>query len=426
MSLDKFNIIESTLREGEQFVASNFTTDQKLCIADALDEFGVEYIELTSPLASPKSWDDCRTIARRGLKAKVLTHIRCQKEDATVALETGVAGLDIVIGTSSMLRQFSHGKSIDEIIDLASQVLTWVREQAPEIELRFSTEDSFRSEERDLFRVYLAVDKLGVVNRLGIADTVGVATPLRVYELVSGLRRLTTCDIEFHGHNDTGCAVANSFSALEGGATHIDTSILGIGERNGITPLGGFVARMYGYNKSQTKRKYRLKKLRKLDALVAEFVGVSIPFNNYITGITAFTHKAGIHAKAILNEPQTYEILDPQDFGLTRYISIAHKLTGWNAIKDRADQLGLTLTDSQIKRVTAEVKALADIKPIDLNDVDELLHRWANGPDIAPDDQSDETYPAPEPIVATKTSLGIRAQAEADDKRGADRARLLR
>lgn len=384
MSLDKFNIIESTLREGEQFVGANFTTDQKLRIADALDEFGVEYLELTSPLASPMSRDDCEMIARRGLKAKVLTHIRCHQDDAAIALDTGVGGLDVVIGTSSILRQFSHGKSIDEIIELASEVLTWIRAQAPDIELRFSTEDSFRSEERDLMRVYLAVDKLGVVNRLGIADTVGVATPTRVFELISSLRRVTAADIEFHGHNDTGCAIANSFSALEAGATHIDTSVLGIGERNGITPLGGFVARMYVFNKNGTKKKYRLKKLRKIDALVAEMVGVSVPFNNYITGVTAFTHKAGIHSKAILNRPETYEILDPQDFGMTRYISIAHKLTGWNAIKDRAEQLGLPLNDEQIKKVTAQVKAMADIKPIDLNDVDELLYRWADGEELEP------------------------------------------
>lgn len=384
MSLDKFNIIESTLREGEQFVGANFTPEQKLKIADALDEFGVEYLELTSPLASPQSRIDCETIARRGLKAKVLTHIRCHQDDAAIALDTGVGGLDVVIGTSSILRQFSHGKTIDEIIELASEVLTWIRAQAPDIELRFSTEDSFRSEERDLMRVYLAVDKLGVVNRLGIADTVGVATPTRVFELISSLRRVTNADIEFHGHNDTGCAIANSFSALEAGATHIDTSVLGIGERNGITPLGGFVARMYVFNKNATKKKYRLKKLRKIDALVAEMVGVSVPFNNYITGVTAFTHKAGIHSKAILNQPETYEILDPQDFGMTRYISIAHKLTGWNAIKDRAEQLGLPLSDEQIKKVTAQVKAMADIKPIDLNDVDELLYRWADGEELEP------------------------------------------
>lgn len=378
MSLEQFNIIESTLREGEQFVGANFTTDDKLRIADALDEFGVEYIELTSPLASPQSFDDACLIARRGLKAKILTHIRCHIDDAKKALETGVQGIDLVIGTSSFLREFSHGMAMAQVIERAVEVLSWIRAQAPNIELRFSTEDSFRSEEADLFRVYLAVDQVGV-DRFGIADTVGVATPMRVYQLVAGLRRLVKAGIEFHGHNDSGCAIANAVTALEAGATHIDTSILGIGERNGIAPLGGFIARMYATHRDIVKKKYKLKKLRKLDEMIANMVGVGIPFNNYITGVTAFTHKAGIHAKAILNQPETYEILNPKDFGMTRYISIAHKLTGWNAVKDRAEQLGLPLTDDQIKKVTAHVKALADQKKIDLNDVDELLYRWADG-----------------------------------------------
>ena len=377
MPLDRWNIIESTLREGEQFVGANFTTEQKIRIAQALDDFGVEYIELTSPLASPKSEEDARRIARLGLRTKTLTHIRCHREDALRALDTGVDGIDTVIGTSSYLRQFSHGKSIDQILDLAFDVLTFIREQAPGIELRFSTEDSFRSEEADLFRVYLAIDRLGVVDRVGIADTVGVATPTQVYRLVSTLRRLVRCDIEFHGHNDSGCAIANSLAAIEGGATHIDTSILGIGERNGITPLGGFVARMYTLDRAGVGAKYRLDMLRDLDMMIADMVGVGIPFNNYVTGIAAFTHKAGIHAKAILNNPETYEALNPTDFGMTRYISIAHRLTGWNAIKDRADQLGLGLSDEQVKLVTAHIKALADEKPLELNDVDDMLRRWA-------------------------------------------------
>jgi homocitrate synthase len=318
MSLDNYSIIESTLREGEQFVNAEFTHDQKIRIAYALDEFGVEYLELTSPLASPGCADDIRAIVGLGLNARILTHIRCHKDDAAVALETGVAGLDVVIGTSSHLRQFSHGKSIDQIIETAAEVLTWIRSQAPGIELRFSTEDSFRSEEAELLRVYLAVDRLGVVNRLGIADTVGIATPSQVLRLVGTLRRLTRCDIEFHGHNDAGCAIANAFAALEAGATHIDTSVLGIGERNGITALGGFVARMYTYDRAAVRRKYRLERLRKLELMVAEMVNVDLPFNNYITGFSAFTHKAGIHAKAILNAPETYEALDPQDFGLIR------------------------------------------------------------------------------------------------------------
>jgi homocitrate synthase len=379
MPLDNFNIIESTLREGEQFVGANFNTAQKIQIARQLDALGVEFIELTSPQSSPQSFADCKTIANLGLGCKVLTHIRCNKDDAARALDTGVAGIDMVIGTSSYLQQFSHGKNINQVIDLASDVLTWLRAQAPDLVLRFSTEDSFRSLQADLFRVYLAVDHLGVVNRLGIADTVGVATPTQVYRIVNTLRSMTRADIEFHGHNDSGCAIANSYAALDGGATHIDTSVLGIGERNGITPLGGFIARMYTINRELVRQKYRLELLSVLDHLVADMVGVTIPFNNYVTGITAFTHKAGIHAKAILNNPETYEILDPHDFGMTRYISIAHRLTGWNAVKDRAEQLGLALSDDQLKEITLHVKALADLKPLTLSDVDNMLSRWANG-----------------------------------------------
>jgi homocitrate synthase len=370
-------IIESTLREGEQFVGANFDTGQKLEIAQALDEFGVEYLELTSPVVSPQSYDDIRAIVRLGLRAKILTHIRCNRDDAATALELGVDGVDIVIGTSSLLRTFSHGKEIPAIIDLATEVISFIKQQRPEMEVRFSTEDSFRSSRDDLHRVYRRADELGV-DRVGVADTVGVATPFEVYDLVTELKSVLRADVEFHGHNDSGCAIANSYAALEAGASHIDASILGIGERNGITPLGGLVARLYASN-PQLARKYDLTKLIELDKMVARLVNVDIPFNNYITGVAAFTHKAGIHAKAILNDPRTYEILDPADFGLTRYISIAHRLTGWHAVRWRAVQLGLELEPDQLKQVTAHLKALADEKPPSLDDVDGLLYRWANG-----------------------------------------------
>ena len=110
-----------------------------------------------------------------------------------------------------------------------------------------------------------------------------------------------------------------------------------------------------------------------IDRTVAGLVGVDIPFNNYITGFSAFTHKAGIHAKAVLNNPATYEILKPEDFGLKRYIHIAHRLTGWNAIRARAEQLGIKISDEQIKKVTEEIKSLADQQQLTLDEVDRLL-----------------------------------------------------
>lgn len=376
MSFEQFSIIDSTLREGEQFSTATFTTDQKLRIAHVLDEFGVEMIEMTSPCASPQSEADIRAVVRSNLNARILTHIRCNREDAIKALDTGVHGVDVVIGTSPQLMQHSHGKNIDQILDLAHDVLSFIRQQKPDVILRFSTEDSFRSREADLWRVYLAVSSWGVANRLGVADTVGVALPTRVYELVRQLVRLTQLDIEFHGHNDSGCAIANACAALEGGATHIDTTVLGIGERNGITPLGGLIARLYTLDRRYVA-KYNLALLPQIDAMIAEMCDIEIPFNNYITGSSAFIHKAGIHAKAVLADPATYEILNPDDFGLSRHIAIGHRLTGWNAVRNRAVALGLTLDDDTLRHVTQQIKSRADENPMGLHEVDALLIEMA-------------------------------------------------
>jgi len=373
MPVERFAIIDSTLREGEQFSNAHFTTEQKIQIAQALDDFGVEYIELTSPVASPQSLEDLRTISSLGLRAKVLTHVRCHMDDARVAVQTGVAGIDILFGTSSYLREFSHGKSVDEIIAEAKNVITFIKDNGKEV--RFSSEDSFRSTEGDLLKVYKAVDSFGV-DRVGVADTVGIATPRQCYALAVELRHHVSCDIEFHGHNDAGCAVANSYSILEGGATHIDTSVLGIGERNGITPLGGFVARMYADDPAAIKRKYDLRKLKMLDEMVAAMVSIEIPYNNFVTGKYAFHHKAGMHTKAIYINPNSYEILDPADFGLERTMNIAHRLTGHNAVGKRAEQLGLTFGKTELREITQRIKAMADSGPLSMEQLDAVLREW--------------------------------------------------
>ncbi|KAG7823763.1 hypothetical protein KL909_002500 [Ogataea angusta] len=370
-NVSKFQIIDSTLREGEQFANAFFTLDMKLKIAKALDEFGVDYIELTSPVASEQAREEVEAICKLGLKtSKVLTHIRCHMHDAKVAVETGVDGVNIFIGTSSFLRQHSHGKDMSYITKSAIEVIEFVKSKG--VEVRFSTEDSFRSDIVDLLNIYSTVDKLGV-NRIGIADTVGGANPRQVYELIRTIKSVVSCDIETHFHNDTGCAIANAYTALEAGAKYIDTCVLGIGERNGIVPLGGFMARMIVADPDYVKSKYQLKKIRDLENLVADIVQVNIPFNNPITGFCAFTHKAGIHAKAILANPSTYEILNPEEFGLSRYIHFANRLTGWNAIKSRVEQLNLKLSDDQIKEVTTKIKLMGDVRPLNIEDVDSII-----------------------------------------------------
>ncbi len=368
--LGAFRIVDTTLREGEQFAGAHYTTAQKGAIASALDAFGVEYLELTSPVASPRSFRDAQALVHQGLRARLLVHVRCTLADARAAVATGVHGVNLFYGTSQLLRQHSHRKSLNEIVDEAGEVISLVRESGREV--RFSSEDAFRSDPAELRELFLAIDALGV-DRVGVADTVGVATTRQVYALVSGLRAAgVRAGIEFHGHDDSGCAVANSFAALEAGARFLDTTVLGIGERNGITPLGSLVARLYTVDPALVG-KYALRLLAPLDHLVAGIVGVEIPFNTPITGSRAFTHKAGVHTNAVLRDPRTYEAIDPTHFGVERSLEISHSLTGRAAVRSRATQLGLSLDDSRLRALTTQIKSLGDTRRLTMDDVDRLL-----------------------------------------------------
>ncbi|KAL9603247.1 MAG: hypothetical protein Q9219_001268 [cf. Caloplaca sp. 3 TL-2023] len=133
---------------------------------------------------------------------------------------------------------------------------------------------------------------------------------------------------------------------------------------------------MLTQDRDYVKGKYDLAKLKAVEDLVADSVEVNVPFNNPITGFCAFTHKAGIHAKAILANPATYEIINPADFGMQRYVHFASRLTGWNAIKSRCDQLGLDMTDAQIKQCTTKIKAMADIRKLAIEDTDIIINQF--------------------------------------------------
>ena len=140
----------------------------------------------------------------------------------------------------------------------------------------------------------------------------------------------------------------------------------------GITPLGGLLARLYTLDRRYVE-KYNLPLLPEHDRLVSDLCALPIPFNNYITGSSAFMHKAGIHAKAVLADPSTYEAIRPEDFGLSREIAIGHRLTGWNAVRGRAQRLGLALDDAVIQDVTRVIKAQADTQVLTMAEIDALL-----------------------------------------------------
>ena len=368
-----WKLIDSTLREGEQFAKAAFRSEDKVEIARALDTLGVDYVEVTNPAASPQSQRDAAQIAKLGLSARVITHSRCVLDDVKAAVDSGVRGIGLLYATSRILRESSHGKTIQQIVDTMGPPIELALRNG--LEVRFSAEDTFRTEEADLLTVYQAAERLGV-HRVGLADTVGIATPRQVFALVREVRRTVGSDIGFHGHDDTGCAIANAYEAISAGATHVDVSVLGIGERVGITPLGGLIARMYSLDPQGVSQRYRLGQLRELERLVARICQIEVPFNNHLTGETAYSHKAGMHLKAMVANPGSYEIIPPEAFGLSRRLIIGSRLTGKAAIGYRAREMGLTFGETELRDITRRIKDMADKGELSEEQLEQFLREW--------------------------------------------------
>jgi homocitrate synthase len=374
-TIPNLTIVDTTLREGEQFIRARFTSEQRLQIARQLNAFGVDIIEVSSPRISPQTASDVRAIISLGLPARIVAHVRCVEEDVEAAIEAGVSGVNLFFGTSPQLRAHSHGKSLEIITEAATRYITRVREAGRYV--RFSAEDAFRTPLEDLLPVIDAACEAGA-HRIGLPDTVGIATPWLVAERVGLIHaRHPHIGIEFHGHNDTGCAIANALAALSAGADCIDVTVLGIGERNGITSLSGLVAAVYPRWPDYLAR-YNLRTLPVLDQAVAEMLSMSIPFNNPITSETAFAHRAGVHTNAVLRVPDTYEVLDPEHFGLARHIDTTSRLIGWHALIDRATTIGISLSREQAQAATARIKGMADDCHLSQSHVDDIIRQFAN------------------------------------------------
>ena len=366
-------ILDSTLREGEQFTSAFFDLEQRLKIARLLDAVGVTFIEVPSPVVSSETQRTVHTLCELGLRARVVAHVRCVEADVQAALDTPVFGLNLFYGTSAELRAFSHGRGIDQMLGDAVPLIRLIRSAGRYV--RFSAEDAFRSDLVDLLTVFDAVVDAGV-QRIGLPDTVGIAAPRQVEQLVRlCAERYPQVGIEFHGHNDTGCAIANTVAALEGGADCLDVTVMGIGERNGIASLSGLIAQLY-IHYPELLEAYDLTQLIQLDRFVSECLNLPIPFNMPITAPGAFTHKAGVHIKAVLRNPRSYEVLVPTDFGLMRSIDVGSRITGRNAVGHRAETLGLSLSNDEVSHLTQALKEHAENGSLSQEEVDAFIHSW--------------------------------------------------
>lgn len=369
----QFTIIDTTLREGEQFTGAYFSMEQRITIARMLDALGVQAIEVPSPISSPETRHAVETLCGLGLRAQIIAHVRCVEADVEAALATSIAGINLFYGASKELRTYSHGRRVDEIIDAAVPLIRRIRAAGRYV--RFSAEDAFRSDLVDLLTIFDAAVEAGA-QRIGLPDTVGIATPRQVEQLVHlCAERYPNVGIEFHGHNDTGCAIANTVAALEAGGDCLDVTVMGIGERNGIASLSGLIAQLYIHH-PELLAGYELTQLAPLDQYVAQCLNLSIPFNMPITAMGAFTHRAGVHTKAILQNPRAYEVLDPNDFGLSRQVDLGSRFTGRHAVGHRVATLGLHLSSEEITQLTYALKARAERGSLTPEEVDNFIQDW--------------------------------------------------
>jgi len=341
---------------------------EKLEVAHALAQLGVDVIEAGFPIASPGDFDAVRAIAEEIRGPVICGLARCRPEDidrAWEALKRAVSPrIHVFLATSAIHREHKLRMTKEQIIDVAVAGVRRAVGYCPNVE--FSPEDAVRTEIDFLCQVVEAAIDAGATT-VNIPDTVGYATPGQMFRVITTLRErvpnIHKAVISVHCHNDLGMAVANSLAAVEAGAGQVECTINGIGERAGNCALEEVVMALrvrqdvYGADTGIISQR-----LVPTSRLVAGITGMVVQRNKAIVGQNAFAHEAGIHQDGILKEPKTYEIMRPEDVGFSRSDLVLGKHSGRAALAARAKALGYQLTPEQLERVFHEFKILADKK----------------------------------------------------------------
>ncbi len=336
-------IIDTTLREGQQtsllhdYHKYYFDLSDKIDIVRALILYGVKYIELFSPVVSAKEkqhFEQIKTVRDELIYQKgytfLLAHVRAHPRDVEAALEAGFDGLSMYIGTSPPSQTGNHGKNINDIVDQASSLLEEIRRNYPNIILRFSGEDAFRTALKDLNYVYDAVAQY--VDRLGFPDTVGVAMPDQVRKRTEQIRmRYPDTPLEIHFHDDRGFALLNSLTAIRAGAQFVNTTLLGFGERSGITSMTALLFNLFLDGDYDHLEGYNLRSSYPINVLMADKLKTLVPSKEPVS-LTNRTHTAGVHQGAVLNDSATYEALPMDLFGVSERDILLGPLSGWHMV----------------------------------------------------------------------------------------------
>ncbi|PIY59805.1 homocitrate synthase [Candidatus Woesearchaeota archaeon CG_4_10_14_0_8_um_filter_47_5] len=343
-------ILDTTLREGEQTPGVSFTIEQKLEIAKVLDEFGVDIIEAGHPLITPHTSQAVKAIAHEGLKAGILAHCRAQTKDIDAALDCDVSWVGIFFCVSDKSLEERFRKSEEQAIDIITTAVQYAKDHG--LKVRYTPEDTVRSAFERVVKVSQAAQKAGV-DRISVADTGGVMTPRAMYAYISKLNKHLSVSLNVHCHNDLGMATANSLAALEAGAKLVDVCVNGLGERTGIAPLAEVTTALKVQYRA--KNNWKMEILPELSELVEQYSGIPIPRQAPVVGKNAFTHNAGLHVSALLINPYHYETIPCSLVGRKREIVI-DKMASKEAVAFKLREFSIDYDDALLCSVFTEIK----------------------------------------------------------------------
>jgi 2-isopropylmalate synthase len=356
MSADTVTIFDTTLRDGEQSPGCSMTVAEKLTVAEALVELGVDVIEAGFPIASPGDFEAVKAVADRFGERDVICGLaRCRKDDierAAAAL-AGAANrrIHVFLATSAIHRQFKLKMAKEEIVRATVEHVKLARQFTDNVE--FSPEDAARTELDFLSEVVENAIRAGATT-VNIPDTVGYATPAHFFQVISHLKQ--------HVPN-IDQAVANSLAAVEAGARQVECTINGLGERAGNAALEEVVmALRTRQDVYKVGTMINTPKLCAASRLVSSITGMIVQRNKAIVGQNAFAHEAGIHQHGMLQDRSTYEIMRPEDVGYVGTNLVLGKHSGRHAFRTRVVELGFTLDDATFQKVFDDFIVLADKK----------------------------------------------------------------
>jgi 2-isopropylmalate synthase len=376
------HILDTTLREGEQTVGVYFDSHIKLAIATLLDRIGINVIEAGHPAVSQEICKSVRQIARSNLRAQIAAHSRSLRRDVDQALDCGVDFLGIFFCVSDDRLQDVFKKGFIQALSQIADTIRYTKEQNPRIIVRYTPEDTVRSDFENVVKVSVSAVKAGA-DIISISDTTGFMIPgtkRSMYDYIVRLKqRLSEQGINpliaVHCHNDRGCALANALDAYRAGVDIIDAAVLGIGERAGIVDLGTLITVLQA---DFGEGPWRLDLLPELYELVSTHARIPIPVYFPVTGKNAFTHCAGVHTQAALRNPMHYQSLDPSILGRQSTFALDH-MSGLASVQYALRHIGENVDEELALRVLSKVKAIGQTgRCVDFDELKQIVY-WCKG-----------------------------------------------